>query len=165
MRYRGKRAFRLLQVSRAGLFSDLSAGNTCPLRIPVTQLLIKYAYQEAWMSGKGVCLFCRDFRDGLRFPPQISHEETAPFRQSHPKNPLAPIPLSQKVFLYFVTQKNRLYFFNEIGMRSEKPISLAPISFILSITLGLVIDLSSLYPGLFLLSSGWRYISNTPSTP
>ncbi|RLB10528.1 MAG: hypothetical protein DRG39_06150, partial [Deltaproteobacteria bacterium] len=48
--------------------------------------------QGAWMSGKGVCLFCRDFRDGLRFPPQINHEETAPFRPSHPKNPLAPIP-------------------------------------------------------------------------
>ncbi|RLB12880.1 MAG: hypothetical protein DRG39_00675 [Deltaproteobacteria bacterium] len=91
MRYRGKGAFLLLRVSRAGLFSDLSTGDTCPLRIPVTQLLIKYAYQGAGVSGKGLCLFCRDFRDGLRFPPQISHEETAPFRQSHPKNPLAPI--------------------------------------------------------------------------
>ncbi len=92
MRYRGKRAFRLLRVSRAGFFSDLSAGDTCPLRIPVTQLLNNNAYQGAWMSGKGLCLFCRNFRDGLRFPPQISHEETAPFRQSYPKNPLAPIP-------------------------------------------------------------------------
>ncbi|RLB08540.1 MAG: hypothetical protein DRG39_08690 [Deltaproteobacteria bacterium] len=51
MRYWGKRVFRLLRVSRAGLFSDLSVGDTCPLRIPVTQLLIKYAYQGAWMSG------------------------------------------------------------------------------------------------------------------
>ncbi len=101
MRYRGKRIFRLLQVSRAGLFSDLSAGDTCPLRIPVTQLLIKYAYQGAWMSGKGIGLLCRDLSDGLRFPPQISHEETAPFRQSHPKNPLAPISLPV-LFLYCI---------------------------------------------------------------
>ncbi len=103
MRYRGKRAFRLLQVSRAGLFSDLSAGDTCPLRIPVTQLLIKYAYQGAWISGKGVCLFCRDFRDGLRFPPQISHEETAPFRQSHPS--CLPFQTSTSAFQLFLTQR------------------------------------------------------------
>ena len=91
MRYRGKGVFGLLQVSRAGLFCGLSAGDTCPLRIPVTQLVIRYAYQWAWMSGKGLCLFLRDVSDGLRFPPQISHEETAPFRQSHPKNPLTPM--------------------------------------------------------------------------
>ncbi len=52
MRYRGKRFFRLLRVSRAGLFSDLSAGDICPLRIPVTQLLNNNAYQGACMSGK-----------------------------------------------------------------------------------------------------------------
>jgi len=99
MRYWGKGVFRMLRVSRAGLFCDLSAGDTCPLRIPVTQLLINNAYQGAWMSGKGLCLFLRDLSDGLRFPPQISHEETAPFRQSHPKNPLALIPLSVLLLL------------------------------------------------------------------
>ncbi len=107
MWYRGKRVFRLLQVSRAGLFSDLSAGDTCPLRIPVTQLLIKYAYQGDWMSSKGLCLFCRNFRDGLRFPPQISHEETAPFRQSHPKNPLVPISLPV-LLLYCIQIRQKL---------------------------------------------------------
>ncbi len=93
MRYWGKRVFRLLRVSRAGFFSDLSAGDICPLRIPVTQLLSKHAYQWAWMSGERLCLVWRDLSDGLRFPLQISHEETVPFRQSHPKNPLPLYPL------------------------------------------------------------------------
>ena len=37
----GKRIFLPLRVSRAGLFSDLSAGDTGPLLIPGTQLLIR----------------------------------------------------------------------------------------------------------------------------
>jgi hypothetical protein len=58
-------AFRQFQGSRAGLFSDLSAGDSCPLRIAP-----------------------RSFGPGdLRFPPLITHEKTAPSRQSLPKSP------------------------------------------------------------------------------
>ncbi len=59
------------------------------------------------MSGKALCLFWRELSDGLRFPPQISHEETAPFRQSHPKNSLALIPLSV-LFLYCIQIRQKL---------------------------------------------------------
>ena len=46
MYYGGKRIFLSLRVSRAGLFSDLSAGETGPLRIPGTQLLSKKWFVE-----------------------------------------------------------------------------------------------------------------------
>ncbi len=46
MYYGGKRIFLLLRVSRAGLFSDLSAGDTGPLSIPGTQLLSKKWFAE-----------------------------------------------------------------------------------------------------------------------
>jgi len=61
---RGRRAFLPLRASRAGLFSNLSAWDTYPLRI-------------------------LDFVE-VRLPPLISHEKTAPSRQSHQKNPSAP---------------------------------------------------------------------------
>ena len=58
-------AYRQFQGSRACLFSDLSAGDSCPLRIAP-----------------------RSFGPGdLRFPPLIPHEKTAPSRQSLPKSP------------------------------------------------------------------------------
>ena len=46
MYYGGKRIFLSLRASRAGLFSDLSAGDTDPLRIPGTQLLIRKWFAE-----------------------------------------------------------------------------------------------------------------------
>ena len=46
MYYRGKRIFLPLRASRAGIFSDLSAGDTGPLRIPGTQLLIRKWFAE-----------------------------------------------------------------------------------------------------------------------
>ena len=42
----GKRIFLPLRVSRAGFFSDLSAGDTVPLPIPGTQLLIRKRFAE-----------------------------------------------------------------------------------------------------------------------
>ena len=55
MYYGGKRIFLLLRVSRAGLFSDLSAGDTGPLRIPGTQLLIrKWFAERLGLSDKGL---------------------------------------------------------------------------------------------------------------
>ncbi len=47
MYYGGKRIFLPLRASRAGLFSDLSTGDTGPLRIPGTQLLTK-----KWFAGR-----------------------------------------------------------------------------------------------------------------
>ena len=61
----GQKNFSSAPGLRAGLFSDLSAGDSCPLRI-------------------------LDFVE-LRLPPLISHEETAPSRQSRQKNPPAPV--------------------------------------------------------------------------
>ena len=69
MWYWGKRVFRLLRVSRAGLFCDLSAEDICPLRIPIIQLLNNNTYQWAFMSDKGLCLFWRDLSDGLKTEP------------------------------------------------------------------------------------------------
>ncbi len=68
MRYRGKGAFRLLQVSRAGLFCDLSAGDTYPLRIPVTQLLINDATREPECLVKDYACFVETFVTGCGFP-------------------------------------------------------------------------------------------------
>ncbi len=42
----GKRIFLPLRVSRAAIFSDLSAGDTGPLSIPGTQLLIRKWFAE-----------------------------------------------------------------------------------------------------------------------
>jgi len=59
------KAFLQFRGSWAGLFSDLSAGESCPLRIAPT---------------------CR----GLRFPPLISREKTEPSHQSLQKSPHIP---------------------------------------------------------------------------
>jgi len=59
------KAFLQFRGSRAGLFCDLFAGESCPLRIVPT---------------------CRD----LRFPPLISREKTAPFHHSLQKSPHIP---------------------------------------------------------------------------
>ncbi len=68
-------AFRQFRGSRAGLFSYLLAGDTCPLRIVP-----------------------RSFGAGdLRLPPLISSEKTAPSHQSLPKSPaLFGIRISKK---------------------------------------------------------------------
>ena len=61
----GQEDFSSAPGLRAGLLSDLSAGDTCPFGI-------------------------LDFVE-LRLPPLISHKETAPSRQSRQKNHSAPI--------------------------------------------------------------------------
>ena len=50
MYYGGKRIFLPLRASRAGLFSDLSAGDTGPLLIPGTQLLIRKWFAKRFGS-------------------------------------------------------------------------------------------------------------------
>ena len=46
MCYGARKFFFRSGVSRAGFFSDLSAGDTGPLRIPGTQLLIRKWFAE-----------------------------------------------------------------------------------------------------------------------
>jgi len=94
MRHWAKRIFLPLRASRAGLFTDLSAGDTGPLRIPGTQLPMRKSVIKE--LGHFVILqvfggFSEWLSTGLRLPPLISQEETAPSRQSRPKNPLAPL--------------------------------------------------------------------------
>jgi len=65
-------AFPQFRGSRVGLFSNLSMGEFCPLRIaPINR--------------------------GLRFPPLISCEKTAPFRQSLQKSPSSFSRMSETV--------------------------------------------------------------------
>jgi len=58
MYYGGKRIFLPLLASRAGLFSDLSVGDTGPLCIPGTQL---YIYSILFVSRSAPPVFLSQF--------------------------------------------------------------------------------------------------------